>query len=91
MAALEAAGVRLGINPGLSPLGFGLAASIGRHMALRWQWPHLPMVMDFGAITETSEVDSAGINLLLLGLCEELGIHSVLTSQESQLDAELRA
>jgi hypothetical protein len=32
-------------------------------------------------LTELTEVDSAGVNTLLLGFCEELGIRSVLTTQ----------
>ncbi|MBP62302.1 MAG: dihydropteroate synthase, partial [Planctomycetaceae bacterium] len=32
-------------------------------------------------ITELTDVDSGGINVLLLGICQELGIRSVLTTQ----------
>jgi dihydropteroate synthase len=37
--------------------------------------------MGIGNLTELSEVDSAGANLMLAGFCEELGIRSVLTTQ----------
>ena len=37
--------------------------------------------MGIGNLTELTDVDSAGINVLLLGICQELKIHSVLTTQ----------
>lgn len=37
--------------------------------------------MGIGNLTELTDVDSAGVNFLLLGICEELGIRSVLTTQ----------
>jgi dihydropteroate synthase len=39
------------------------------------------MMMGIGNITELTEVDSAGINMILAAVCEELGIQSVLTTQ----------
>jgi dihydropteroate synthase len=39
------------------------------------------MLMGVGNLTELTDVDSAGINVLLLGFCQELGIRSVLTTQ----------
>jgi dihydropteroate synthase len=39
------------------------------------------MMMGIGNLTELSEVDSAGVNFLLAGYCEELGIGSVLTTE----------
>ena len=37
--------------------------------------------MGIGNLTELTDVDSAGVNVLLLGMCEELGIRSVLTTE----------
>jgi dihydropteroate synthase len=34
-----------------------------------------------GNVTELSEVDSVGVNLVLAAFCEELGIQSILTTQ----------
>ncbi|MCA9238802.1 MAG: dihydropteroate synthase, partial [Planctomycetales bacterium] len=34
-----------------------------------------------GNLTELTEVDSAGVNAVLLGFCQELGVRSVLTTQ----------
>ena len=39
------------------------------------------MMMGIGNVTELTDADSAGINVLLLGFCQELRIHSVLTTQ----------
>jgi dihydropteroate synthase len=39
------------------------------------------MMMGIGNLTELTDVDSAGINLILLAVCQELGVESVLTTQ----------
>ncbi|HLJ11156.1 MAG TPA: DUF6513 domain-containing protein [Planctomycetaceae bacterium] len=69
------------IDPVLEPIGFGFAASLGRYFDVRRKWPDCPIMMGIGNITELTEVDSAGINILLAGFCQELGIHSVLTTE----------
>lgn len=52
-----------------------------RYAECRRDFPHTPIMMGIGNITELTDVDSAGINTLLLGICQELGIQSVLTTQ----------
>src|SRR5947207_5964751 len=39
------------------------------------------MMMGVGNLTELTDADSAGVNVLLLGFCQEAGIRSVLTTQ----------
>ena len=78
---LAAANVPLRIDPVLEPIGFGFAASLGRYMEVRRRYPDAEMLMGIGNLTELTDVDSAGINALLLGVCQELGIRSVLTTQ----------
>ena len=39
------------------------------------------MMMGIGNLTELTDADSAGVNVVLLGFCQELGIRSVLTTQ----------
>src|SRR3954451_23677597 len=39
------------------------------------------MMMGIDNITELTDADSAAINVVLLGFCEEVGIRSVLTTQ----------
>jgi dihydropteroate synthase len=78
---LAAAGVRLRIDPVLEPIGFGFARSVGRYLHVRERYPDAEMMMGIGNLTELTDADSAAINVLLLGFCEELGICSVLTTQ----------
>jgi dihydropteroate synthase len=78
---LATRGVRLRIDPILEPIGFGFAASLGRYLETRRRYPDAEMMMGIGNLTELTDADSAPINVLLLGICQELGIHSVLTTQ----------
>jgi dihydropteroate synthase-like protein len=72
---------RFRIDPILEPIGFGFAASLGRYLSARRKWPEQRILMGIGNVTELTEVDSAGINLLLAGFCQELRIESVLTTE----------
>ena len=38
-------------------------------------------MMGVGNLTELTDADSAGLNVLLLGFCQEVGVKSVLTTQ----------
>ena len=78
---LRDAGARFRIDPILEPIGFGFATSLGRYLEARRLWPDIEIMMGIGNLTELTEVDSAGINLLLAGFCQELAIRSVLTTQ----------
>jgi dihydropteroate synthase-like protein len=79
---LSEASVPLRIDPVLEPIGCGLAASLGRYIQVRQRYVDAEMMMGIGNLTELTDADSAPINVLLLGICEELKIHSVLTTQE---------
>lgn len=79
--ALTAWGVPFRIDPVLEPIAFGFAASLGRYLEVRRRYPQAEMLMGVGNLTELTEVDSAGVNLLLLGFCQEVGIRSVLTTE----------
>jgi len=78
---LSAANVPFRIDPIIEPIGFGFAASLSRYMQARKIWPEAAMMMGIGNLSELTDVDSAGVNFLLLAICEELQIHSVLTTQ----------
>lgn len=69
------------IDPIIEPIGMGFAASLQRYMDARQRFPELPIMMGIGNVTELAEVDSAGVNMVLAAICEELGIQSVLTTQ----------
>ena len=78
---LAVGGVPLRIDPILEPIGFGFSESLLRYGAIRKQYPDAEMMMGIGNLTELTDVDSAGINVLLLGVCQEQSIRSVLTTQ----------
>ena len=67
----------------LDPIPFGFAASIVRYHRLRERFPNAPIMMGVGNLTELTEADTCGINALLLGICAELNITAVLTTQVS--------
>jgi dihydropteroate synthase len=78
---LEKAGVRYRIDPVIEPIGFGFAASLARYFDVRRRWPQAEIMMGIGNLTELTDVDSAGVNAMLIGCCQELSIRSVLTTQ----------
>ncbi len=81
IAFLSSTAVPFRLDPILEPIGLGFAPSVGRYIAARQRWPDVEMMMGIGNLTELTDVDSAGVNFLLLGICEELRIHSVLTTE----------
>jgi dihydropteroate synthase-like protein len=74
-------GVHLRIDPILEPIAFGFAESLGRYLRIRERYPDAEMMMGIGNLTELTDVDSAGVNVTLLGFCQEVGVRSVLTTQ----------
>jgi dihydropteroate synthase-like protein len=73
--------VRFRIDPVIEPIGLGFAASLGRYLEVRRRYPDAEMLMGVGNLTELTAVDSAGVNMVLLGFCQEVGIRSVLTTE----------
>lgn len=78
---LTASGRNVRLDPILEPIGFRFAASLARYYEVRRESPASPMLMGTGNVTELTEVDSAGLNFLLAAICQELRIHSILTTQ----------
>jgi dihydropteroate synthase len=78
---LAGRGVRLRLDPVLDPIGFGFAASLRRYIDVRRKYPDAEMMMGIGNLTELTDADSGPVNVLLLGICQELGIRSVLTTE----------
>jgi dihydropteroate synthase-like protein len=78
---VAAAGVKFRIDPILEPIGFGFAASLGRYIEVRRRYPGAELMMGVGNLTELTDADTAGVNVLLAGFCQELGIRSVLTTE----------
>jgi dihydropteroate synthase-like protein len=79
--ALAGWGVPFRIDPVIEPIGFGFAASLGRYLEVRRRYPQAALMMGVGNLTELTDADSAALNVLLLGFCQELGVRSVLTTQ----------
>jgi dihydropteroate synthase len=73
-------GVPFRLDPILEPIGFGFATSLGRYLEARRRYPQASIMMGVGNLTELTDVDSAGVNTLLLGFCQELAVRSVLTT-----------
>jgi dihydropteroate synthase len=80
MALLDRCGIPFRVDPILEPIGFGFAASLGRYLEVRRRYPEASLMMGLGNLTELTDADSAGINTLLIGFCQELSIGSVLTT-----------
>jgi dihydropteroate synthase-like protein len=78
---LDRDGCRFRLDPILEPIGVGFTASLERYMEVRRRYPECAMMMGVGNVTELTEVDSAGVNMVLAAVCEDLGIQSILTTQ----------
>jgi len=74
-------GVPCLIDPVLEPIGMGFMASLERYAAARRRWPRAEMLMGIGNLTELTAADSTGVNAVLVAVCQELGIRSVLTTE----------
>ena len=72
---------RYRLDPILEPIGFGFAESLARYHETRRRYPSTEIMMGIGNVTEMTEVDSAGLNMLLAAICQELCIRSVLTTE----------
>jgi dihydropteroate synthase len=81
IAKLTAWGVPFLIDPILEPIGMGFMASLERYAEARRRWPTAEMLMGIGNLTELTAADSTGVNALLIAVCQELGIRTVLTTE----------
>jgi dihydropteroate synthase len=79
-AYLADRGVSFRLDPILEPIGFGFSESLGRYLEVRRDHPAAEIMMGVGNLTELTDVDSAGMNTLLIGFCQEQRIGSVLTT-----------
>jgi dihydropteroate synthase-like protein len=81
IAQLSRAGVAYLIDPILEPIGYGFFASLERYAEVRRRYPDADMLMGIGNVTEMTAADSTGVNALLVAICQELGVRSVLTTE----------
>ena len=70
-------------DPILDPIHYGFAKSIDRYIKLRKRFPKIKIFMGTGNLTELTDCDSAGTNMILMGLVSELSINAVLVVQVS--------
>jgi dihydropteroate synthase-like protein len=81
ISKLTAWGIPYLIDPILEPIGFGFTASLERYAEARRRYPVAEMLMGVGNLTELTAADTTGVNALLIAVCQELGIRSVLTTE----------
>jgi dihydropteroate synthase-like protein len=81
VARLEAIDHAYIVDPVIEPVGFGFAAALDRYVQVRARHPAAEMLMGIGNITELTDADTTGMNALLIGFCQELGIRQVLTTE----------
>ena len=72
------------VDPILDPIHFGFTESIVRYHEFRRQHPEVEMMLGVGNITELTHADTGGMNALLMGICSELNVNHILTTQVSQ-------
>ena len=81
--AMQARGLPFLADAILDPIPFGMTAAIVRYHRLRERFPDIAIMMGVGNVTELTEADTSGINALLFGICAELNVAAVLTTQVS--------
>ena len=69
------------IDPILEPIGHGFMASLERYAETRRRYPDAEMLMGIGNLTELTAADSTGVHAVLIAICQELGIRTVLTTE----------
>jgi dihydropteroate synthase len=74
-------GVPCLIDPILEPIGHGFMASLERYAEVRRRYPAAEMLMGIGNLTELTAADSTGVHAILIGVCQELGVRAVLTTE----------
>jgi dihydropteroate synthase-like protein len=84
IAALRAKNKPFIVDPILDPLHFGFTESIVRYHEVRRRHPDVEMMLGVGNITELTHADTTGMNALLLGMCSELDIRHILTTEVSR-------
>lgn len=71
-------------DPILDPIHSGFADSIVRYHETRRRYPDIEIMMGVGNLTELTHADTAGTNMLLLGLMSELDIRHMLATEVSR-------
>jgi dihydropteroate synthase-like protein len=80
---MESLGRSFIVDPILDPIQFGFTNSLIRYVEIKKRFPKAEIMMGIGNITELTHVDTSGMNTLLIGICSELGINNILTTEVS--------
>ncbi|HKB81613.1 MAG TPA: DUF6513 domain-containing protein [Burkholderiales bacterium] len=70
-------------DPVIEPIHFGFTESLVRYRDLRRKFPDVKILMGTGNLTELTEADTLGIQVLLMGIISELRVTNILTTQVS--------
>lgn len=81
--AMEKKGRDYLADPVIEPIHFGFTESLVRYRDLRKTFPGAKILMGTGNLTELTEADTLGIQVLLMGIISELRITNILTTQVS--------
>ena len=81
LRTLEQHGVPYLLDPIVEPVGFGFMASLERFADAHRRYPDVPLFMGIGNITELLAADSTGVTALLMAICQEVGVRTVLTTE----------
>jgi dihydropteroate synthase-like protein len=84
IAGMQAKNKAFIVDPILDPIHFGFTDSIVRYHTVRQRHPQVEMMLGVGNLTELTHSDTAGMNTLLLGICSELNINHILTTEVSR-------
>lgn len=69
------------LDPLLAPINFGFAASLHRYVECRRRFPDAPMMLGAHHLTELLDADTTGVNAVIMGFAQELGIGHILTTE----------
>jgi dihydropteroate synthase-like protein len=73
----------LACRSNLGTYHFGFIDSLVRYHELRSRYSTIPLFMGVGNLTELTDADTTGINVILFGVISELKINAVLTTEVS--------
>jgi dihydropteroate synthase-like protein len=69
------------LDPIVQPIGFGFARSLDDLYQTRQRYPEAKLMMGAHHLSELTDADSTGINALLAGIAQELGVSHILTTE----------
>ena len=84
LAAAEALGAEVMVDPILSPPLLGLAESVKSYLVFHQSHPEIPLFFGVGNVTELLDADSPGVNGLMTAIGSEVGASVLFTPEYSE-------